>query len=278
MSSSQFHALKPHDYIRQVVEEDTGIILQPEKDYLIHNRLGPILQKYELRDLQELVRHLHGNKFKGLREDVAQAFATGETFFFRDRFPFDACEEFILPDLIQKRGKRKALTVWSVGCSTGQEPYSVAMLLQDKFPQLEAWNVRIIAIDLSEAFLDRARLGQYSTFEINRGLPSRYKREYFTGIESDTWELKAATRRRVEFEQFNLIAPWPVLANPDFIFLRNVLIYFSEETKRNILKKVERILAPGGYLLLGSSENLLHQESSLEQVTFGRTICYRQRG
>ena len=201
---------------------------------------------------------------------------TNETSFYRDPRVFGMLSKSILPTLIAARSAERSLTIWCAGCATGQEPYSLAMLLNDYRPSLDGWNVRIIATDISRDVLARAQAGRYSQFEVNRGLPAIQLVKYFQK-EGSAWEIRAEIRRMVEFRELNLIHPWPRLAGIHLVLMRNVMIYFDVETRKAILGRTSLLLAPGGYLLLGGSETTMGLDDSFEPLSLDGAVCFRRR-
>jgi len=207
---------------------------------------------------------------------VVEAITTHETSFFRDFYPFEALKNRVLPELIAKRPPGQNITIWCAACSSGQEPFSVAMLVHEHFPALLRGKLRIIATDLSGAILERAREGLYRQAEINRGLPIVLLTKYFDK-QGLYWRVKPYIRHLVEFRQSNLATTWPPMPPLDIIFMRNVLIYFGLETKRIILGKVRKTLKSDGYLFLGSSETTLNLDAAFEPVPVEKTLCYKLR-
>jgi len=205
-----------------------------------------------------------------------EAMTTNETSFFRDFHPFEGLKKFVLPDLIARRAAERELTVWCAASSSGQEPYSLAMLIRENLPQLVSWRIRILATDLSSDVLARAREGRYSQLEVNRGLPASLLVKYFEKRGCD-WYLRDDIRNMVDFQIVNLASAWPFLPPMDIVMLRNVLIYFGVETKKDILAKVRRVLRPDGYLFLGGSETTFSIDDSFERVQLERATCYRVR-
>jgi chemotaxis protein methyltransferase CheR len=201
---------------------------------------------------------------------------TNETSFFRDIHPFDAMKAHVLPQMTKKLATRKRLSIWSAACSSGQEPYSLAMLIHEYFAAQSGWNVSITASDISDEMLNYSRAGEYTQLEINRGLPVMMMVKYFENSGS-VWKARQNIRSLMNFRKLNLSEPWPMMAKMDVIFLRNVLIYFDQETKKNILKQVRRHLNPEGYLFLGSAETTFNLDDSFERILFGRAVCYRLR-
>jgi chemotaxis protein methyltransferase CheR len=261
------------DYIRALVRQRSAVVLEPEKVYLAETRLAPLALREGHASIHRLVARLRNGPENNLHRKVVEAMTTNESYFFRDVRPFEALRQLVLPDIL-KRHSDRGLKVWCGACSSGQEPYSVAMLLQEHFPQLVPGKSRIIASDLSTTMLDKARQGKYSQLEVNRGLPARLLVKYF--VQQDThWEILPSVRRLVEFREHNLIGPWSELPPVDVIFLRNVLIYFDTPTKKAILAKIGQLLTRGGYLFLGGAETTLNLDSAFERVDFDRGCCYR---
>jgi len=264
------------DYIRSLVLEQSAIVFEQDKQYLAESRLAVLARREGFDSISDLVTSLRSNRFNGLHRKVVEAMTTNETSFFRDFHPFETLRNSILPELMLKRAARKELNIWSAACSSGQEPYSVAMLLNEDFPGLATWNLRLIATELSQAMLARAREGRYSQLEVNRGLPARLLVKYFRqeGIE---WQITEPLRGQIEFQILNLAESWPPLPPMDIILMRNVLIYFGVETKKKILGKVRQLLRTDGLLFLGGAETTFNLDDCFERVQFDRTICYRVR-
>ncbi|HYC33213.1 MAG TPA: protein-glutamate O-methyltransferase CheR [Gemmatimonadales bacterium] len=262
------------DFIRDLIRRRSAIVLEPGKEYLVESRLGAVAREEGFASLEHLVTELRTRPSNGLHRRVVEAMTTNETTFFRDIHPFDALRQAILPELIERRASQRQLTIWCAACSSGQEPYSISMLLREHFPALTGWTVRIVATDLSGEMLERARSGRYSQLEVNRGLPASYLVKYFRkqGLE---WQLAEEVRRMVEYRELNLNEPWPGVPPADLVFLRNVLIYFDVETKRSILAKVRRVLRPDGYLFLGGSETTMGLDDTYQRMPVGKAVCYR---
>ncbi len=222
------------------------------------------------------MRRLRSDERGPLAGRVVDALTTNETLFFRDCHPFEALKKHILPELIRKRAHLRHLAIWSAAASTGQEAYSFSILLKENFPELADWDVRIIGTDLSPTALHQARAARYSKIEINRGLAAPLLVRYFRQ-EDNRWVLRDEIRRTAEFREMNLAAPWRDLPVFDLVFLRNVMIYMSLDTRRGILRQLHRHIAPDGYLLLGSSENLLQTDEGFDPVELGDSIFYRPR-
>jgi chemotaxis protein methyltransferase CheR len=266
------------DYVRTLIRDRAGIALESGKEYLVESRLDPLARQEGFPTLTHFIASLKSSPFSGnLHHKVVQAMTTNETSFFRDVRPFEVLKSVVLPDLIAKRGAQRALNFWCAASSTGQEPYTIAMVMREAVPTiLSTWNFRFIATDISTEVLARAIQGRYSQLEVNRGLPATFLVKYFQQ-EGNEWQIKADLRRMVEFREINLTEPWSTLPPMDIIFMRNVLIYFSIETKKGILAKVRQLLKPGGFLFLGSSETTLNLDDGFEPVPTDRTACYRLR-
>lgn len=262
------------DYLREYVRREAAISIEPGKEYLVRSRLRPVLESEDIPSLAALIGQLRGTKPGHLGARVVEALTTNETSFFRDRHPFTALRETVIPDLIRERSAERSLHVWCAACSTGQEPFSIAMLLLDAFPELARWNVRVIATDLDTQVLERARAGAFSQLEVNRGLPAPYLVKFFRK-DGAVWRLDPRVRDMVEFSSMNLAAAWPPLPRVDLVFMRNVLIYFEVETRSAIISRVKGTLRPDGYLFLGGSETMLGIDDSFERIKIGSATCYR---
>jgi len=262
------------EYVRALVHERSAIALEPTKGYLVESRLAPIAKQRGHRTLSDMVSELRDKPFGELHAQVVEAMTTNETSFFRDAHPFEALKTAVVPELIHKREATKTLNIWSAACSTGQEPYTIAITLRESFPQLANWRIHILATDLSSQVLEKAAAATYSQAEINRGLPAPTLVKYFQKVGLH-WQLKPEIRSQVQFQKLNLIEPWPVMAKMDIIFLRNVLIYFTPETKSRILARVRNSLAADGTLFLGGAETTIGIDDSFVRVNHGKTITYR---
>jgi len=264
------------DYIRKLVLDQSAIVLEEDKGYLVESRLSPLARREGLTSLSVLVEKLRREPFNPLHRSAVEAMTTNETSFFRDFHPFEALRKSVLPELISKRDQSRELNIWCAACSAGQEPYTVAMVLREYFPGLANWNVRILATDLSLAVLARAREGRYSQLEVNRGLPAAFLVKYFQkqGCE---WQLRDDIRGMVDFQVLNLATAWPPLPSMDLVMMRNVLIYFGIDTKKEIMGRVRRILRSDGYFFLGAAETTFNLDDSFERIQLERATCYRIR-
>jgi chemotaxis protein methyltransferase CheR len=246
-----------YSYLRDLVFGLSRNVLDPSRDYLFDTRLTKVLRNQGMTQLGELVSHLRQRKNPILERAIAEAMTINETSFFRDSRPFELLRTELLPRLIETRRTTRSLRIWSAACSTGQEAHSTAMLLLEHFPLLAGWNIRIEGTDISNEVVERAKAGSYHRIEINRGLPARHVVRFFDH-QGEDWTVKSEVRRHCNFRQANLcVSPLPF--NPaegrfDLIFLRNVMLYFSQETRRTLLAGMHRLLAPDGVLFLGSSE------------------------
>ena len=266
------------DYIAQLVWRRSAIVLEPGKEYLVESRLTPIVRRTGGEQIADLVARLQSQPENQLHSEVVDAMTTNETSWFRDRLPFDALTAHILPELLSKRVRERRITIWSAGCSSGQEPYSIAMLVSNAMNMHPGWTTQIIATDLSEEMLTKAKRARYGQLEVNRGLPAQMLVSNFerTGME---WEVKESVRSMVDFRPLNLARPFDnAVPSADVVFLRNVLIYFDTETKKQVLKRVRSVLRPDGYLFLGGAETTLNVDEAFEPVQFDRATCYRLRG
>jgi chemotaxis protein methyltransferase CheR len=264
-------------YLRDLVRERSAIVLDESKDYLVESRLGPVVRRNGLGSLEELVVRLRQSRSGPLHDLVVDAMTTNETTFFRDVHPWTALEQTLIPGLIQARHASRAITFWCAACSSGQEPYSLAMMLRDRFPQIvQQWNVRIIATDLSAEMLGRAAAGRYTQLEVNRGLPAPTLVRHFRR-DGAYWQISDEIRQMVEFRALNLCKPWSTMPLYDVVFLRNVLIYFDLQTKREVLERTRAVLRPDGYLLLGAAETTLNFDDRFDRVPIDRATVYRPR-
>jgi chemotaxis protein methyltransferase CheR len=240
------------EFVRNLLHQRSAIVLDEEKAYLAETAMQALARREGLASLEALMARLHTAPNNGLHQKVVESLANHETSFFRDLRPFDTLRRVVLPELLLRRSGERRLNLWSAACATGQEPYSVAMMLREHFPALRDWNVHIFASDLCQDVLERCRRGSFSQLEVNRGLPAQLLVKYFHK-QNDNWLVKEEIRRMVDFRQINLLDPWPALPVMDVILLRNVLIYFDVDSRKNVLAKVRRSLLPDGCLLLGGA-------------------------
>jgi len=245
-----------YDFLRKLLKERSGLDLSADKQYLVESRLVPLARKANLGGIPELVQKIQRGGAEALTTEVVEAMTTNETFFFRDKIPFDHLRDTILPMMQQSRANRKSLRIWSAASSTGQEPYSIAMLLKEKAAALTGWRIEIVATDLSQEVLEKSKAGIYSQFEVQRGLPIQLLVKYFAQI-GELWQLNSELRGMVQHRQLNLLQDFTHLGKFDVIFCRNVLIYFDQETKINIFDRMAKIIEPDGMLMLGAAETVV---------------------
>ena len=244
-----------YEYLRKLLKERSGLDLSADKQYLVESRLLPLARKSSLPGIPELVQKIK-NGANPLTAEVVEAMTTNETFFFRDKLPFDHLREAVIPALVQARAARRALRIWCAASSTGQEPYSIAMCLKEAESLLSGWRTEIVATDLSQAVLEKSKSGIFSQFEVQRGLPIQLLVKYFTQ-NGELWQLKADVRSMVQHRQLNLLQDFSHLGVFDIIFCRNVLIYFDQNTKLDIFDRLSRMLEPDGVLALGAAESVV---------------------
>jgi chemotaxis protein methyltransferase CheR len=264
------------EFVRAVLRQRCGHCLEDDKVYLVETRLLPVARRHGFTSVEDLVLRLRSRSSEELLVELVEAMAITETCFFRDGHPFEVLREAVLPELVRRRAGVRRLNIWSAACASGQEPYSVALLLRQHFPDLSGWDVRLIASDLSGAMLERARRGRYSELEISRGLPPELVQAHFEKRENG-WQIRDDIRRLVECRPINLSGAWPELPPLDLVLLRNVLIYFDVPTRQQVLGRVRRVLQPGGYLLLGGAETTHSLDDDFIPVSFGRTSFFRLR-
>jgi chemotaxis protein methyltransferase CheR len=264
------------ELVRKLVREHAGIVLEKGKEYLAESRLTAVAREEGCGSLQELVARLRAERWNGLHRKVVEAMTTNETSFFRDLRCFDALRKRVLPDLIAERADRRRLAIWCAGCASGQEAYSVAMLLREHFPGLAQWEVTLFATDLSRHVLERARAGRYKSLEVSRGLPEALLAKYFRRQGAE-WQIAEELRAAVEFRELNLAEPWPIAGEMDLVLMRNVLIYLDADTRRKVFERLLRVLSPSGYLVLGTAEAAIRTHEAFERVEVGRAALYRPR-
>jgi chemotaxis protein methyltransferase CheR len=248
-------------FVAALLREQCALVLEPGKEYLIKARLTPLAHKHGLASIDQLIERLRRGGNNGLLTEVVEAMVTTETSFFRDIHPFETLKTSVLPQLIELRRPQRQLNIWCAASSSGQEPYSIAILLREYFPELNGWRINLAATDLSQEMLQRSRAGRYSQVEVNRGLPTPLLLKWFRQ-EGAFWQLDDRIRSMITFTQMNLAHPWPAMPMWDLVFLRNVMIYFDNAAKTNILGRVARVLYKDGYLLLGGAETTLNLDDS----------------
>lgn len=265
------------EYVRTILHQRSSHYLEDDKTYLVETRLLSLAQRHGFATVEDLLLRLRSKGDEKLLGELVEAMAINETSFFRDGHPYEALRQAVLPDLIQRRSAVRHLNIWSAACSSGQEPYSVAMLLRHHFPALSGWTIRLIASDLSTAILARAAQGRYSDLEVSRGLPADLRDIYFHK-KADGWHLRDDLRRTVEFRYINLGSAWPPLPPLDLVLMRNVLIYFDLSTRQRILARLHRAMQPDGYLMLGGAETTHNLDNNFLPISFGPVSFFQLRG
>lgn len=262
------------DYLRSTIVKRSGNVISAQQSYLLEARLKPVAQSAGLDDVNALVKELQRDPRAPLHDKVTEAMTINETSFFRDMQPFDALKSCVLPELLERRAALRSLSIWSAASSSGQEAYSLATVIRTHFPEMAAWNVRILGTDLSEKMVQRTREGSYTQFEVNRGLPVSMLVKNFDrkGL---NWQAKPELKKMIEARKMNLTESWPTIAKHDVVFLRNVLIYFDIKTKVQILNRVRESMRPDGYLFLGGGETLIRMNVPFKRVTLGKTVAFR---
>jgi chemotaxis protein methyltransferase CheR len=244
-----------YEYLRKLLKDHSGLDLSADKQYLIESRLLPLSRKCGIAGIGELVQKMKGGA-PTIVTQVVEAMTTNETFFFRDKVPFDHFRDSIMPEVLKARAARKSIRIWCAAGSTGQEPYSLAMCLKEMSAALAGWRVEIIATDLSQEVLEKSKSGMYSQFEVQRGLPIQLLVKYFKQ-NGEFWQINPDIRAMVQHRQLNLLHDFSGLGTFDVIFCRNVLIYFDQDTKINIFNRLCRIMEPDGFLVLGAAETVV---------------------
>lgn len=250
--------MKPDNFawFCRYLQDNTGLVLGSDKLYLVESRLSPVARKWNAAGIDTLTEALRNGRDAALHRDVVDAMMTNESFFFRDGKPFEQFRQVVLPRLLQGRAAQKSFRIWSAACSTGQEPYTLAMILKEEQARLAGWRFEIVATDLSHEALDRAREGVYSQFEVQRGLPIQLLIKYFKQ-NGDRWQIAPELRGAITFRELNLMSDFAGLGSFDVVFCRNVLIYFDQATKTAILERMSRMMPPDGVLYLGGAETVL---------------------
>lgn len=248
--------LQDFEFFSQLLKERSGLVLTKEKAYLLESRLMPVAAKWKLPGFDALARAARARAEEPLLRDVVEAMTTNESFFFRDTRPFEQFRTIVLPRLLQARAGTRSLRIWSAACSSGQEPYSLAMVLAEEAKRLAGWRIEILATDLSNAILRRAKDGFYTQFEVQRGLPIGMLLKYFEQV-GDRWRVAQAIRDVVTYRPFNLLQDPAPFGRFDVVFCRNVLIYFSTATKTRVLEAIARQMPSDGTLFLGGAETIM---------------------
>jgi chemotaxis protein methyltransferase CheR len=264
------------EYVRTLLRQRSGHHLDDDNAYLVETRLLAVARRHGFPSVEHLLLRLRNQANERLLDELVEAMTINETFFFRDSHPFEALRQSVLPELIQRRSALRRLNVWSAACSSGQEAYSVAILLHHDFPALSSWTIRLLASDLSNDMLAKARRGCYSDLEISRGLPPDLRHTY-CHKRDDGWQIRDDIRSIVEFRSINLGSAWPLLPPLDLVLMRNVLIYFDLPTRQQILDRLRQVMQPDGYLMLGGAETTHNLTDSFLPVSFGQASFFQLR-
>jgi chemotaxis protein methyltransferase CheR len=254
-----------YDFLRKYLKQRSGLVLTADKQYLVESRLLPVVRKAGHATLGELVEALRRGGDEALMAAVVEAMATNESFFFRDKIPFEHFRSIVMPALIAARRNARTIRIWCAAASTGQEPYSLAMCLKDMVHDIAGWRIEMLATDLCGDVLEKARRGLYSQFEVQRGLPIQLLIKHFTQV-GELWQIAPELRAMVKFRQLNLLGDFSQLGIFDLIFCRNVLIYFDAETKIDVLDRLSRAVTCDGYLVLGAAETVVGLTDSFKVV------------
>ncbi|GAA2696969.1 CheR family methyltransferase [Actinoplanes palleronii] len=261
-------------FVSNLVRKEASIVLAPGKEYLVEARLIPVARAVGAANVNEFLADLQRRPNPQFQRKIIDALTTNETSWFRDREPFSALTDVVLPELVKSRASTRKLRFWSAASSSGQEAYSLAITMQENLPT--GWNYEIQGTDISHTMVERASKGEYSQVEVNRGLPATQLVQYFERAGAH-WRIIQPLRRNVSFKHMSLTAPFPPMQPFDVIFLRNVLIYFDVATKRQVLQQAAKLLRPDGWLFLGAAETTIGIDDNYERVAAGRTSAYRIR-
>jgi chemotaxis protein methyltransferase CheR len=264
------------EFLRVFLKARSGLTLAVEKRYLVESRLGPVCRRFTLPSLSDLVARLKAGGSAQLEQWVVEAMTTNETFFFRDKVPFDLFRDVLLPQYLSSRAPQKRLRIWCAAASTGQEPYSLAMLLSEASARFAGWNIEIIATDISTEVLEKAKAGLYTQFEVQRGLPIQMVLKYFSQV-GEQWQIAPAIRDKVVFKPLNLVKNFSQLGVFDIVFCRNVLIYFDAATKTDVMQRLADVLPDDGTLLLGAAETVIGLSNALTPHSHHRGLYVPNR-
>jgi chemotaxis protein methyltransferase CheR len=260
-----------YEFLRRLLKERSGLVLGGDKQYLVESRLLPISRRLGLAGLAGLMEKLRQPDSEALAVEVVEAMATNESLFFRDKLPFEHFSDTVMPALLKSRAQQRRIRIWCAAASTGQEPYSLAMTLKEMGPRLASWRTEILATDFSLEVLEKAKAGIYSQFEVQRGLPIQMLVKYFTQV-GEMWQIAPEIRAMVQFRPFNLLHDCAQLGRFDVVFCRNVLIYFDQQTKIEVLDRLAQVIVPDGYLVLGAAETVVGLTSSFRPIPDKRAL------
>ncbi|MXN65441.1 chemotaxis protein CheR [Stappia sp. GBMRC 2046] len=264
-----------YDFLRRLLKTQSGLVLSDEKQYLVESRLLPVARGAGLGSLSELVAAIQKPAGKQLSDSVVEAMTTNESFFFRDKTPFDHFKEVMIPDLLSARAGRRRVRIWCAAASSGQEPYSLAISLKEMGAKVAGWSIDILGTDLSNEILEKARNGIYSQFEVQRGLPIQMLVKFFAQ-KGELWQINPDIRAMIKWRKFNLLDSFSTIGEQDIVFCRNVLIYFDQQTKIDILHKIARLMPSDGYLVLGAAETVVGLTDAFQPVP-GRRGLYQPK-
>lgn len=267
--------MKAEDFtlLSGIVRERSGLVLSPDKDYLLESRLLPVARKRGMDSLDDLIAAVRQRKEEVLIQDITEAMTTNESFFFRDIKPFDRFRDVALPALLESRKTTKKIRIWCAACSSGQEPYSLAMVIKEAAAKMPGWRVDIVATDISREILEKAKAGVYSQFEVQRGLPIQMLVKYFKQ-NGELWQIDAAIRGMVQYRELNLMENISSLGAFDVVFCRNVLIYFDQSLKTDVLNRVARQMPNDGFLFLGGAETVIGLDTKFEPLKGERGLYH----
>ena len=258
------------EFVAALLKRRSGLVLTPDKVYLIESRFAPLARQHNLANADAVIAKLRAGD-EAIARAATEAMTTNESFFFRDKTPFDHFEKVILPKMLQARATTKKIRIWCAAASSGQEPYSLAMILKEKGALVKDWKIDIVGTDLSTEILAKAKAGLYSQFEVQRGLPIQMLMKYFTK-EGESWRIKDEIRSIVEYRTANLLDAFTGMGSFDVVYCRNVLIYFDEATKKNILMRTAQLMPADGYLLLGAAETVVGLSTSFAPMDGARGL------
>lgn len=264
-----------YDFLRRFLKTKSGLVLSDEKQYLVESRLLPVARRAGLAGLSDLIAAIQKPAATQLASDVVEAMTTNESFFFRDKTPFDHFKDAMLPALLKARTGRRRIKIWCAAASTGQEPYSLAMCLKEAGSKVAGWSVDILGTDLSAEVLEKARNGVYSQFEVQRGLPIQMLLKYFAQ-KGELWQINPDLRAMVQWRKFNLLDSFAAIGEQDIVYCRNVLIYFDQPTKIDILQRIAKLMPEDGYLVLGAAETVVGLTDAFQPVPERRGLYQRK--
>ena len=260
-----------YEFLRRLLKEHSGLVLGGDKQYLVESRLLPISRRLGVTGLTGLMEKVRQPDSEALAVEVVEAMATNESLFFRDKLPFEHFTDTVMPALLKSRAQQRRIRIWCAAASTGQEPYSLAMTLKEMGHRLAGWRTEILATDFSLVVLEKAKAGIYSQFEVQRGLPIQMLVKYFTQV-GEMWQIAPEIRAMVQFRPFNLLHDCAQLGRFDVVFCRNVLIYFDQQTKIEVLDRLAQVIVPDGYLVLGAAETVVGLTSSFRPIPDKRAL------